>query len=177
MSGGKVDYYNKRVRGHAFVTYRAAPPGVEFDDVLQNAAIGMWKAEQSYDPEHSNGATLDTYSVPKRRHEMYYGIRRQCNWISLRHGMPLTSIDQPGGPELTAEEEPDHTDLVRAVDALDPGTRDLVLRLFVLGETPSEVAEHYGVTASEVAIMRQSAVRKLRRDLLRKGYTPGGDGV
>jgi RNA polymerase sigma factor (sigma-70 family) len=62
----------------ATMRYRFMP---DYEDIIQEAAIGLWEAERDYDP--AKGTKLETYAVARMRGKILHYLRDKVRLIRI----------------------------------------------------------------------------------------------
>lgn len=163
----------------------------DIDDIRQIVSIGYMKAVATYDL--SRGATLKTYaySVSARHTEATWRIAHTLGRGGGAHGGACgddlaLSFDQlaeehPYGefaadphaanPEVLLEKIAMQADLHNAIkNCLTAQEQDIVLRA-ADGATLAEIAQDYGVCRERIRQINSKAIRKLRTELIKRGYS------
>lgn len=163
----------------------------DIDDIHQIVSIGYMKAVATYDL--SRGATLKTYvyRVSTRHAEATWRIAHTLGRGGGAHdgacmddlALSLDRLveEHPCGdfaadqyaenPESMLEKLVMQADLRDAIEqCLDQRERDVALRV-AEGATLEEIAQDYGVVRERIRQINTKAVRKLRAELIKRGYT------
>lgn len=162
----------------------------DIDDIRQIVSIGYLKAIATYDI--SRGAALKTYvySVSARHTEATWRAAHTLGRGGGAHGgtceddsalsFDRLAEEHPFGefvadphaanPETQLEKIAMQTDLHDALNCLTSRERDIVLRA-ADGTTLAEIAQDYGVCRERIRRINGKAVRKLRTELIKRGYS------
>ena len=127
----------------------------EHEDLIQEVALGLWKALPSFRGE----ATLKTFAYRIATNVAISHLRRR----RIHEPMPEGADDAPS-PETALERAAERRRLRRAIEALPMSLRQVVvLRLEDL--TYAEISGVMGITESNVSVRLTRARRQLREDL------------
>lgn len=141
------------------------PRSVDFDDLVQDGWIAVWRQSNRYDP--SKGASLRTYLTLCVRRAIYDGIKQRSD-VSKHHRRRLAragkSIDvQTGGllwdlPQAgrapvgeRIERDDDARHVRRTVAALPSPMAEMVAGVCLAGLSMGEAAEVVGLPADRAA--------------------------
>jgi len=143
--------------------WRGSP---HYDDLLQEARIGAWRASQKYDP---GAGQFSTYAIHHARGRVLHYLRRRSNTITIPnhhdvHEVPPI-VDLPENAPL--EDIPDPADFTAGVilrSLLDtlPSEHARSLSMYADGYSQREIARALGVSQYTVS-------RWLTRSALRLG--------
>ena len=136
----------------------------EAEDILQEAFLRLWEKVERL------------RSLPEKRcfNYVYTTVRNTAfSHLSRRARLPGLSLDDPALPEPGGKLGPEDVLLSlererafdEAMDRLEEGPRQLLLRRYVLEESDEEIAESLGVKKDSVRMLLTRARRKLREEL------------
>lgn len=156
-----------------------ARPGVEHDDLIQSACLGLMRAAERYDP--SKETTFATYATwwvmhfvrleaGERSTVVRSGRRGLVTCLSIDAAVPGTEglriadslVGEAGGAAELACRENEVIAFTRK--HLPPRTAEIVLRRCGIGrakETLQEVADSLGVTKERIRAIQNTARKKL----------------
>ncbi|TDA67856.1 MAG: sigma-70 family RNA polymerase sigma factor [Clostridia bacterium] len=163
-SGTPVDFeaiYSHYLNLLYWMTHRFCSPGSpDFEDYLQEAAIALWEATQSYDPHKGNAnafiancvrCRLINYLKAERRRQPTISLDAQpddANGLYERLGLPSANVEAI----VIGREERKNL-----IDSLTQLERNCAL-LFAWGFSYDEVARVLGITTKSV----DNALRRVR---------------
>ena len=161
---------------NSFVPYieqkiaRLNVPGLDRDDLRQEAFVALFSAVESFD--ESRGAGFSTYAIACINNRLADAVKaaaRQKN-RPLNDSLSLSDDDHP--LELVSPVSPEETAIVkeeyRAVQSRINGLLSALeretLSLWLEGYNYSEIARHLGTTPKAVGNALQRARRKLKQE-------------
>ena len=116
-------------------------PGVEFDDLLQAARVGLVQAAQRYDPQRGK---FGSYACPWILGEIRALLRQ-------RPMTPLPEGSEPAQECVFDEQVESKADLHRALMALPPPERSAVVLVGVKGLARKQAAEQLGISQATLS--------------------------
>lgn len=196
MAEGNPIFYpseseDELARRYARLVSRCARPyfltGGDYDDLIQEGMIGLLKAIREYDPSRSDN--FEAFAVLCIRRQIYDAVRRskrkdghlQIEFVELteltetsdREHLSSVKVQQDPETELLAKESA--LEIQTALSGLLSVFETSVLRLYLEGYTPSEIAQTLQKEKKSV----ENAIGRIRRKLaeyLQKGdsrmYSP-----
>lgn len=131
------------------------------EDLLQETYYRMCRAGAAYESEaHRRNALFHIATNLVRDH-----ARR---WSAIFH----VDLDSAPEPRQSGESSDRRLDLARALDALDPRQREMILLAYAQGASHAEIAEICGVRETSVRVILLRARRRMIAFLTRKQETP-----
>jgi len=156
-----VPYIERRISGLSL-------PGLEKDDLLQEAFMALFSAIETYDS--GKGASFSTYAIACINNRLADSVRTVSNMGNrpLNESLPLPETDD--GPEFVSDESPEEAAILkeeysrvreRMTDILTELEREALL-LYSVGYSYAEIAERMNTTSKSVGNAIQRARRKLK---------------
>jgi RNA polymerase sigma-70 factor (ECF subfamily) len=150
------------------------PPGIDPEDYLQTAYLGLMKAAETYDPGKGTPTTWIGWAV---RAELT-AARRKARRGTVRledcgpdEGAPLDPMDHREADPADQAAGNERADGLRtAVAGLPPQERDVISMRWFDGLTLREVAAKLGISKTRCGQVEERAIQRLR---LRLTKTPG----
>lgn len=140
---------------------RAAGPGLDFEDAVQEGIIGLFAAIESWRP--GQGAGFPTYATVCIRNAVATAQKaaRRKKHAPLNQSVPIPDNESVPGPEQRAiDAEQLQLVLQRARDSLSPLEKQ-VLRLYLDGYSYAEIAGRLNRSSKTV----DNALARIRRKL------------
>ena len=137
--------------------------GVEFEDLFQEAVIGVIEATESYDFDKDN--KFSTYLVPFVQGKLKDYIRTQLNIIERpkleSEHYTYTHLDQ--FHHLKSPEKPKKTDLNEHIDLSVLNEKEKAVVDYLLGKIlMHDLEEKYGIKGTSYYNYKNSALKKLK---------------
>lgn len=140
---------------------RAARPGLDFDDAVQEGLIGLFSAIQNYD--EAGAASFQTYAGVCIQNAIFSAMRTAARkkHAPLNQSVPLSGTELVPGPEdqAIAKDQVRQT-LARAQRLLSP-LEKRILRLHLDGMSHRDIAARLGKSPKTV----DNALARVRRKL------------
>jgi RNA polymerase sigma factor (sigma-70 family) len=143
-----------------YVTYRAKPTSMEFDDAFQEASIGMYKAIKSFDL--SKEYQFSTYASRVMANELWMAARKEPRRARIGKLLSLDSeikSTDDGSPRLidfiVAPDRglsyPEITEMVADITSCMNERDQSVIYSYVRGYSQHEIARHEGISQSYIS--------------------------
>lgn len=141
---------------------RAARPGLDFDDAVQEGVIGLFSALKSYDAQR--GASFSTYANTCVQHAVASAVRasQRSKHAPLNTSVPYTETESMPGPEELVLQSERYSQTMHSIDTRLSAMEKQVLGLFLDGLPYSAIARRLGVGEKAVDNALQRARLKLK---------------
>lgn len=166
-----------------YVAHRWRRCGLAFEDVQQEALLGLLVAAEKFDPE--KGTRFSTMAVPWIEHH----VRRAAAKIKVvdraindrgedkarPETVPVATTEEPGfidppshypAPDDAAEERLMHEAMWKRIDALDARDREILCRYYGLdgfkAQSQKQIAESLGLSRQRVTQLMNSIESRLQ---------------
>lgn len=142
---------------------RGVPPTITADDLTSAAYLGLMKARRRFDPKR--GVKLATYAQRVVRGAIidhylkYTGARRK---ISNFESTPLSDAGKPASPHDEPETVAEQSHVRRAVAALPPTQRYVLVSYFWHGQKLPEIGAALGMSGEGAWYIKSQALKSLR---------------
>ncbi|MFR1808182.1 MAG: sigma-70 family RNA polymerase sigma factor [Pygmaiobacter massiliensis] len=129
---------------------RAESPGLDFDDAVQEAYIGLFHAVKTYDP--AKGTAFATYATTCIRNSIVTAMRAagRKKHAPLNSSVPLRESATVPGPEELAILKEQYREAVRGINTKLSGFEKEALLLSLRGQSYSEIAKALSRTPKAV---------------------------
>jgi len=153
------------------------------DDLISEGAIGLMKAAEKYDA--SRGKPFVTFAAPYIRRAIETAIGKLENDIDVRstdESLPIGSrnnftllnvLEDPDSPRADAEVERAtlSDDMLRGINVLNKREQQVIKHYFGVEtehQTMAEIAQQMGLKRERVRQIRDTALRKLRKESIKQ---------
>jgi len=165
------------------VAWRYGLAGDDLDEVMQDVRLRLWRARAESEQIEASSASYVYRTAMSAALDLIRRRRRTVGWQEAPAADPedtTDAVDQlpshlPGGgsPEQALEA----ADLRRAVEAAVnriPPSRRPVVRMYLMGHPPLEIASLMGWTEPKTRNLLYRGLADLRTELTAMGVGPGG---
>ncbi len=165
---------NINARGIEKLARFAASPywgHAHYDDILQEARIGVWRAARDFDPDR--GIQFRTYAISRAQGRAKQYVRRRTQLIGIPSWVDIRRADLPRAVacldtcEAVAAPVPvDSEELAEAgtmLRSLPPLHRRAFVWYHYCGASQAEIADRLGVSQVTVSLWLRQDLNRLRR--------------
>lgn len=145
------------------IVYRYVWSAEEARDVVQDAFVRLWQHRDEVDTSRVEPLL---YRIALNLATNRARARKVWRWVGLESVMDRRS-EAKGAAERLAEHQR-HAEVRRAVEALPPKLREVVLMFEFSGLGYQEIAEALGIPPGTVASRRSAALKQLGKALARE---------
>jgi RNA polymerase primary sigma factor len=135
--------------------------GIEYQDLVQEGRIAVWRSILHFDPGRGNAFSTYAWTAIYRHLWAYVEMTEQSReYVEVEEW-----LDTPGQAEAAWQTEQVHQVLVEEVEGLPERLRQVIVLYYGLGGWPhtlAEIGQAWGITVERVRQLRNNALVLLR---------------
>jgi RNA polymerase sigma factor (sigma-70 family) len=157
--------------------------GDDLDEVMQDVRLRLWRARGDSEQIGASSASYVYRTAMSAALDLIRRQRRSVGWRDAVTADPTEAEDeidnlpaavQSGGSPEQALEASEVSHAVEAAVSRIPKSRRPVVRMYLMGHPPTEIATLMGWTEPKTRNLLYRGLADLRAELVGMGYGPGG---